>query len=183
MPPLSAHRVLFVARLLLVSVTGTLLLSSPAEKTMYDVKETEALKVYQYQLKARVHEMPDARYRALVEFGVRTARGFDTKLHYCSLVRTSWADALEDAENMLETLRLAHCKDAECNVVSVRGSTAFDTFMALAASVRKTTSPKLVSHNNNGSTKRPARRAQAPKLAPVATEAATAGVVVLRRHA
>jgi hypothetical protein len=150
---------------------------------MYDVKETEALKVYQYQLKARVHEMPDGRSRGLVEFGVRTVRGFDTKLHYCSLVRSSWADALDDAESLLETLRLAHCKDAECNVVSVRGSTAFDTFMALAVSMRKTTSPKLVSNNNHGASKRPARRAHAPKLAPVAAEAGAAGVVVLIRHA
>lgn len=148
---------------------------------MYDVKEAEATTVYQYQLKARVHELPDARYRGLVEFGVRTARGFDTKLHYCSLVRATWADAIDDAEKMLETLKLAQCQDAECSVVSARGSTAFDTFMALVASSRATSSPKLVS--TNAGNKRLAKRAQVPKLAPVATDAPAAGVVEFRRHA
>lgn len=140
------------------------------------MQDVDTLVVQEYQLKARVHEMPDGRYRGLVEVGVRDARGIHSKLHHCSLLRATWSDAIEDAEKLLDSIKANECTDAVCNVFSARGSTAFDTFMALVSS-RTPVAPKLVSSTGS---KKPARR-QAIKLA--AVPAADEKVVALQRHA
>lgn len=158
-------------------------MSRPLEKiAMHDTVDTSVQKIEQYSLKARVHDLPDDRFRGMVEVGARSARGVDSRLHYCSLVRANWTDAIRDAEDLAASLKATQCTDAECNVFSARGTTAFDTFMNVLASVKKVEAPKLVSSTT---TKRTPKRQTAPKLAPVPSRPVEekAAVVHLRRHA
>lgn len=158
-------------------------MSHPLERTaMQDTIDIPVQKIEQYYLKARVHELPEARYRGVVEAGARSARGIDSRLHYCPLVRATWSDAIRDAETLAAKLKATECTDAECNIFSARGTTAFDTFMNVLAASKPVEVPKLVSSTT---TKRTPKRQTAPKLAPVPTRPVEekAAVVHLRRHA
>jgi len=87
----------------------------------------------QYFLKARVHDLPEGHFRGYVEVKIRSGKDMrDSRLRHCPLIRSTWNEAIEDAERLARNLRESEeFQDGEHFVFSSRSTSDFDALMRM----------------------------------------------------
>jgi hypothetical protein len=100
---------------------------------MNQVVDHSANTTAQYFLKARVHDLPEGHFRGYVEVTVRLGKEMrDSRLRHSPLIRSTWNEAIEDAERLARSLRDSEeFQDGEHFLFSSRGASDFDALMRM----------------------------------------------------